>query len=290
LSGENNPARDQWSRYGDDRQARQAISVIYKGKTETFNVARTGYMEKEMTYPDVRNLKFDGSLYYKISDKFEVSYGYRYGTMDGVFQRGNRIQLKDVKVQNHKVELRSSNLLFRAYVLKENTGNSYNLNPLAYSLDLSNASNAVWGTRFKNALQTQLNNGVDLATAMNEARKVADQGRAEPGTPQFDSLKNIIVNSNNWDVKSASLPNGAPNGGAAVHQYSNTYHFDFEYSFSKIKWANILVGADYRLYEVIPDGNTFVDFQGLLMKEHNLIRMDPLARTNTIRNMVALHN
>jgi len=61
-------------------------------------------------------------------------------------------------------------------------------------------------------------------------------------------------------VKSASLPNGAPNGGAAVHQYSNTYHFDFQYSFSKIKWANIMVGADYRLYQVIPDGNTFVDF------------------------------
>ncbi|HKG68186.1 MAG TPA: TonB-dependent receptor, partial [Segetibacter sp.] len=43
-------------------------------------------------------------------------------------------------------------------------------------------------------------------------------------------------------------------------QYSNTYHFDFQYNLSKIKWANILVGADYRLYEVIPDGNTFVDF------------------------------
>ena len=29
---------------------------------------------------------------------------------------------------------------------------------------------------------------------------------------------------------------------------------------SAVKWANILVGADYRLFEVIPDGNTFVDF------------------------------
>jgi hypothetical protein len=103
LSGENNPARDQWSRYGDDRQARQAISVLYKGKTETFNVAgRTGYMENEMTHPDARNLKFDGGLFYKLNEKLEVSYSYRYGLMDGVFQRGNRIQLKDVTVQNHK--------------------------------------------------------------------------------------------------------------------------------------------------------------------------------------------
>ncbi len=260
LSGENNPARDQWSRYGDDRQARQTITVNYKGQTETFNVARTGYLEKDLVNSEVRNLKFDGGLYYKVNDKLEASYSYRYGIMDGVFQRGNRIQLKDVTVQNHKVELRGADLLFRAYALKENTGNSYNLNPLAYSLDLSNASNAVWGARFKNELQKQLDNNVDLATAMQAARAVADQGRAEPGTPEFENLKNVIVNSNNWDVKSASLPNGAPNGGAAVWQFSNTYHADFQYSFSKIKWANILVGADYRLFEVIPDGNTFVDF------------------------------
>jgi outer membrane receptor protein involved in Fe transport len=260
LSGVNNPARDQWSRYGDDRQARQAITVNYQGKQTTFNVARTGYVEKDLTNPNVSNLKFDAGLYYKISDKLEISYGYRYGTMDGVFQRGNRIQLDGVTVQNHKIELRGTDLLVRAYMLRENTGNSYNLNPLAYSLDLINASNVVWGTKFKNELQTELNNGVGLAAAMAGARAVADQGRAEPGTRQFDSLKNIIVNSNNWDVKSASTPNGAPNGGAAVHQYSNTYHLEFQYSVSKIKWANVLVGADYRLYQVIPDGNTFVDF------------------------------
>ncbi|MEI6948402.1 TonB-dependent receptor [Paraflavisolibacter sp. H34] len=259
LSGDNNPAQDQWSRYGDDRQARQAISVNYKGKTETFNVARTGYLEKDLIYPDVRNLKFDGGLFYKLNDKLEASYSYRYGIMDGVFQRGNRIQLKDVSVQNHKFELKGADLLFRAYVLKENTGKSYNLNPLAYSLDLSHASNADWATKFKTELQAQLNNNVELAAAMKAARAAADAGRAEPGTAAFETLKNTIVNSNNWDVKSASLPNGAPNGGAAVWQFSNTYHADLQYSFSKIKWASILAGADFRLYEVIPDGNTFVD-------------------------------
>ncbi len=259
LSGDNNPAKDQWSRYGDDRQARQAISVQYNGTTETFNVARTGYLEKDLTHPDVRNLKFDGALFYKLNEKLELSYSYRYGIMDGIFQRGNRVQLKDVTVQNHKLELRGENLLLRAYVLKENTGHSYNLNPVAYNLDLVNATNAVWGTRFKNELQTQINLGTDLATAMKLARVVADQGRYEPGTARFDSLKNIIVNSNNWDIASVT-PGGAPSGGGALWQFSNTYHLDFQYNFSKIKWATILVGADARLFSVIPDGNTFVDF------------------------------
>lgn len=259
LSGDNNPAQDQWSRYGDDRQARQAISVQYQGRTETFNVARTGYLEKDLTDKTVRNLKFDLGAYYKIREKYELSYSYRFGTMDGIFQRGNRIQLKDVEVQSHKVELHGTNLVVRAYLLKENTGHSYNLNPLAYNLDLSNASNAAWGAKFKNELQSQINNGTDLPAAMRLARQVADQGRYEPGTARFDSLKNIIVNSNNWDIAS-SVATGAPNGGAALWQFSNTYHAEFQYTFNKIKWANFLVGADYRRYEVIPDGNTFVDF------------------------------
>jgi len=259
LSGENNPARDQWSRYGDDRQARQSISVTQNGVTKVFNVARTGYLEKDLTNKNVRNSKFDAGLFFKVTEKLELSYGYRYGIMDGIFQRGNRIQLKDVTVQNHKIELHSPDLLIRGYVLKENTGHSYNLNPLAYNLDLSNASNAVWGARFKSELQTQLNAGTELATAMQRARTVADAGRYEPGSARFDSLKNIIVNSNNWDI-AASVPGGAPNGGAALWQFSNTYHLDFQYAVSKINWAKMLVGADYRRYEVIPDGNTFVDF------------------------------
>ena len=258
LSGANNPATDQWSRYGDDRQARQAIAIQYKGKTETFNVARTGYLEKELTYPTVKNIKFDAGLFYKFK-KYELSYSYRYGIMDGIFQRGNRIQLKDVTVQNHKLQLQGNDLLVRVYALRENTGHSYNLNPLAYNLDLNNATNAVWGTNFKNELQKQVDNGTDLAAAMKLARAVADNGRAEPGTPQFDALKNIIVNSNNWDIASV-VAGGAPNGGGALWQFSNTYHADFQYNFSKIKWATILAGADYRLFEVIPDGNTFVDF------------------------------
>jgi iron complex outermembrane recepter protein len=259
LSGENNPATDQWSRYGDDRQARQAIAIQYQGKTETFNVARTGYLEKDLIYPKVRNLKFDGGLFYRLTEKVELSYGYRYGIMDGIFQRGNRIQLKDVTVQNHKIELKGPDLSVHAYLLKENTGNSYNLNPVAYNLDLNHATNAQWGAVFKNELQAQVNQGTNLATAMQLARKAADAGRAEPGTPEFNALKNTIVNSNNWDIASV-VPGGAPQGGGALWQYSNTYHLDFQYNVSAIKWANILLGADYRRYEVVPDGNTFVDF------------------------------
>ncbi|MBO0930926.1 TonB-dependent receptor [Fibrella sp. HMF5036] len=259
LSGANNPAADLWNRYGDDRSSRSAIAIQYQGKTETVNVSRTGYYEKDLVNPQVRNLKFDGSVHYRVTEKMELTYGYRYGLMDGIFQRGNKIQLNGVTVQNHKLELRSPDLLARVYVLSENTGNSYNLNPLAYNLDLNNGTNTAWAGKFQKELQAQVNNGTDLATAMNRARAVADAGRAEPGTAAFNTLTTTIVGVNNWDIGSV-IPGAPATGGAALWQQSHTYHADIQYNWRQVKFADVLVGADFRQYAVVPDGNNFVDF------------------------------
>ncbi|QKG53186.1 TonB-dependent receptor domain-containing protein [Hymenobacter sp. BRD67] len=260
LSGAFNPAADLWNRYGDDSNSSLTITVPYNGKNQKFVVTRTGYYEKDLVNPIVRNIKADASLHYKLTDKLELSYGYRFGLMDGVFQRGNKIQLDGVTVQNHKLELQGSDFTVRAYTLLENTGNSYNLNPLSLNLDLQNGSNAVWGARFTDALKSQLASGVGLAPAMVAARTAADAGRAEPGTQAFNDLKNQIIHINNWDsgvnVKGAPIP-----GGAALSQHSRTYHTEGLWNLGpRIRFADVLLGADARVYQIIPDGNNFVDF------------------------------
>ena len=260
LSGPYNPAADLWNRYGDDTNTSLSISIPYQAKNQTFTVSRTGYYERDLVKPIVRNIKADATVAYKLTDKLELSYGYRYGLMDGVFQRGNKIQLDGVTVQNHKLELRSDEFTVRAYTLLENTGNSYNLNPLALNLDLQNGSNAVWGGKFRTALQSQLAAGTALGPAMVAARAAADAGRAEPGTVAFDALKSQIIGLNNWDsgvnVAGAPIP-----GGAALQQHSRTYHTDGVWNLGpRVKFMDLLVGADARVYQVIPDGNNFVDF------------------------------
>lgn len=260
LSGANNPAADLWNRYGDDNAGNVSITIPYQGRNETFNVRRTGYYERDLTNPIVRNIKADASLHYKLTEKLELSYGYRFGLMDGVFQRGNKIQLDGVTVQNHKVELRGQDFTARAYMLIENTGNSYNLNPLALNLDLQNGSNAAWGTKFRTELQNQLGAGLSLADAMRQARVAADAGRAVPGTPEFDALKAQIVHTNNWD-SGVNVPGAPVPGGAALTQRSHTYHAEGLWNLGqRVKFVDVVVGADARLYEVIPDGNNFVDF------------------------------
>ena len=99
-----------------------------------------------------------------------------------MFQRGNKIQLDNVVVQNHHLELKGNNFVVRAYVSVENTGDSYNVKPLADNMDLYSGgatdtkTPASWGTKFKNALNAlaAANGGVltsaNLAAATQYAR------------------------------------------------------------------------------------------------------------------------
>jgi outer membrane receptor protein involved in Fe transport len=273
LNGINNVAFDGWNKYGDDVLAgSNTVSVsgltINGQPNQTLNVARTGYWERDLVQPDVDNLKFDAAIHYRIGETAELSYDYRIGKMDGVFQRGNKIQLDNVVIQNHKLELKGSNYLLRSYISIENSGDSYNVKPLADNLDLaSGGSGSAWGTKYKNALNAYAaSNGgsltaENLAAATAYARQQADAGRAEPGTPAFESLKNTIIGINNWDIKSSTIPNAPETGGAALIQKSRMYHVEGQYDLSgKIRYFDLLLGADARLYEIIPDGNSFVDF------------------------------
>ncbi|EHQ30560.1 TonB-dependent receptor [Mucilaginibacter paludis] len=267
-----NAAYDGWNKYGDDALA-GSNTVAIKGITvngvarPTLTVARTGYNEVDLVDPKVSNLKFDAGFAYKLNPTTEISYSYRFGTMDGVFQRGNKIALNGATVQNHKVELKGKNFLVRGYVSLENTGDSYNVKPLADNLDLNHASNSVWAATYKSALIAYGNahggslTSANLADATVAARAAADAGRVEPGTAAFNELKKTIVGINNWDIKSSLIPNAPVTGGAALVQQSRMYNGEAQWDLTdKVKIFDLLVGGDARVYQIIPDGNNFVDF------------------------------
>jgi outer membrane cobalamin receptor len=278
LSSANNVAFDGWNKYGDDALAGSNV-VSISGLTingqsnRTLRVARTGYWETELVDPKVENLKFDAGLHYRLNEKAEMTYSYRVGKMDGVFQRGNKIKLDNVVVQNHALQLKGDNYTILSYVSIENTGNSYNVKPLADNMDLYSGgatdtkTPTSWGTKFKNALNAYAaaNGGsltsANLVAATQYARQQADASRVKPGTPEFEALKNTIIKINNWDIKSPAIPDAPETGGAALIQKSRLYHTEAQWDLSgKIKIFDLLIGGDARIYEIIPDGNNFVDF------------------------------
>ncbi len=278
LNGDNNVAYDGWNRYGDDALAGSNLVSIsgltIDGKpSQTLRVGRTGYYEVDLVSPKVANLKADAAIHYRISNNAELSYSYRFGEMDGVFQRGNKVRLENVHVQNHHLELKGTNYVIRSYVSVENTGDSYNVKPLADNLDLYSGGATdtkkpeSWGSKFKSALNSYGEahggglNADNLAEATKYARQQADASRVLPGTPEFNQLKNTITSINNWDIKSGSIPDAPETGGAALIQKSRLYHTEAQWDLSsKIKIFDLLIGGDARVYEIIPDGNNFVDF------------------------------
>lgn len=277
LNGGNNVAFDGWNKYGDDALAGSNVVSIgglkIDGKAnQTLRVARTGYWETDLVSPKVDNLKFDAAVHYKITENAELSYSYRVGKMDGVFQRGNKIQLDNVIVQNHHVELKGSDYVIRAYISIENTGDSYNVKPTADNMDLYSGgatdtkTATSWGTKFKNALLAygashDSLTSANLAAATQYAREQADASRVKPGTPEFEALKKTITKINNWDIKSSSIPDAPETGGSALVQKSRLYHTEAQWDLTRhVKIVNLLVGGDARLYDIIPDGNNFVDF------------------------------
>lgn len=285
LNGANNIVFDGWNKYGDDALAgSNTISVtgltIDGAPNKTLTVARTGYWESDLVDPKVDNLKFDAALHYRLNTNTELSYTYRIGKMDGVFQRGNKVKLDNVIVQNHQVELKGRNYTVKAYVSKENSGDSYNVKPLADNLDLyTGGSGSAWNAKFKTALnQYAADNGgaltsANLAAATAYARQQADAGRAEPGTARFNTVKDSIIKINNWDIKSSSIPDAPVTGGAALIQKSNLYHVEGQWDLSKyVKYFNLLIGSDFRVYELIPDGNNFVDFKRPIAERNTALK------------------
>ena len=275
LNGKNNIVFDGWNKYGDDALAgSNTVSITglkIDGLTNrTLTVGRTGYWEKDLVDPKVDNLKFDATMVYKFNANNQLTYSYRVGKMDGVFQRGNKIKLDNVVVQNHQLEFKGSNFMLKAYTSRENSGDSYNVKPLADNLDLySGGSASVWAAKYKSALNAFVVGKGDsslrsetLAEANRYAREQADAGRVVPGTPRFNAVRDSIIHINNWDIRSSTIPNAPVTGGAALIQKSNLYHLEGQLDLSdKVKFAKLLVGADARVYELIPDGNNFVDFK-----------------------------
>jgi outer membrane receptor protein involved in Fe transport len=243
-----NPAADLINRYGDEYNS-DLKTLTLAGKK--YDVSRTGYLEKDLTDYAVKNTKADASIHFRPNSFTEISYTYRIGVVTNNYQRGNRVRLDGERIQQHAIDLKTRDFSFKAYYTDENTGpNSFNFRPLGENIDMAfKKSNQWWSdytTGFNNAYNT---NGHNVTGALDAARSFADNGRYVPGTRGFDSVRNKIIHTNNWDTV-----------GAQMLLKSSFVHFEGQYDLSRlIPFVQVLVGANYRDYIVTPDGNNYVN-------------------------------
>jgi outer membrane receptor protein involved in Fe transport len=228
----------------------------------SMRVSRTGYTEKELVDPNTLNFKLGGSLNYKLSNNTEaILMGY-WGTGNTVYTGDDRYSLKNLKMAQYKLEVNSKNWLLRAYTTQENSGDSYAVTLAASIFNEYWKPSPQWYPEYvAGYINARLNNGLTDQQAHIAARQFADIGRPLPGTPQFTSLFNQVTST-----PIGQISGSAPRGGAKFLDRTDLYAVEGQYNLSHLtkKFADILVGGNFRRFVLNSQGTLFADSTGAL--------------------------
>ncbi len=221
------------------------------------NVSRTGYNEDEVINHDTYNYKVSGALHYKVTPSVEAILSGYWGTANTVYTGSERYSLNGLKMGQYKLELNNKNWLIRAYTTQENSGESFNATVTSRLFNETwkpSGGATGWFSQYAQTyLGARLNGAIDM-DAHTLARNFADGGRPNPGSAAFNDGFNKI----------RSIPIGA--GGGLFVDRTDLYMVEGQYNLSELtgKVADVLVGANYKKYNLNSQGTLFADGGGTI--------------------------
>ncbi len=226
-------------------------------------LTRDGLKETDLLESrDATSIKLSGALHYRLNDKLEASYGYRYGNGSTVYQGSERYVLRNFVQQYHKLELKGANFFLRGYTSGTDAGKSYNLTALGGLVnERFSPTRTQWvptylGTYVGGLLQAKLANPMfDLANVPAEmtaqlhaaARAKANAGIPAPGSAAYQSAVE-------------SVRNGLfQKGGAGFIDNSKLYHLEGNVNLSSLfnDAIGLQVGGNWRRYDLFSNGTIF---------------------------------
>lgn len=266
------PNFDGLNLYGDETQ----IPVPIGGTFGTLDLRRTGWREGDLIDDyEARSLKGDVALHYRINDKLEALYNYRFGGGSSVYQGSQKYALRDFTQQFHKLELRSDNFFVRGYVTATDAGDSYNMAALGGQVNERLSPTATrWAPEYAQTYVLAMQGYVDGVPAGNSeaahaaARAYADRNRPAVGSTRFKQVVDSVRNE--YFQRDPA--------GAKFIDESRLYHAEFNYNFAdKIEFAEIQVGGNVRQYSLFSDGTIFnedpedgTDFERISINEFGI--------------------
>lgn len=213
------------------------------------NVSRTGYDEKDIIDPNTLNFKLGGAFHYRITDKLEAVLAGTWGTGNSVYTGSDRYSFRDFKMGQYKLELNSRNWYLRGYTTQENAGQSFNATVTTQYTNEAWKPSTTWFPEYAQTFLGAMLGGADEATAHAQARAFADRDRPAPNTPEFRSIFD--------NVRGVSISEG---GGLFIEK-SDLYQLEGQYNLSDVtgRFADVLVGANYKTYVLNSEGTLFTD-------------------------------
>lgn len=222
-------------------------------------VSRTGYEERHLVDYNSLNVKLTGGLHYMITPGIEASLNSYFGTGTTVYTGADRYALRNLKIAQHKLELRHANWFVRGYTTQENAGDSYNATALGNFINDSWKANGTWFGQYFGAYSEFRRNTAGAGSPMNAhdfARATADAGRLLPGTPQF--------NATSERVRKTPIAKG----GALFLDKSDLYAVDGQVNLSDMlafsDKVELLVGAGWKQWVLNSQGTIFADTLGAI--------------------------
>ena len=246
---------------GAVQQIAQSLGIGgYLGSIPDQIVSRTGYDERYLVDYGAKNYKVNGALHYRISDRSELSYTLNYGAGTSVYTGAQRYSLKNFEITQHKLELRGSNYFLRGYTTRENSGESFIADLTGVNINSMWKDNSTWFVEYALGYMGALaQQGVapgapgttdQQANAHGAARGIAEQGRYEPGSLEFENASK--------EVRSKFIPEGS-----LFNDKSRMYMAEGQYDFrEEIDFMDLQVGGQYRVYELRSNGTIFADVEG----------------------------
>ena len=224
---------------------------LARGYYGSQNVSRTGYNEKDLVDYNTYNVKLSGELRYKLTENVEAIVAGNWGTGTTVYTGADRYSVKNLKMGQYKLEVKAKNWFLRGYTIQENSGDAYTATTAAVAINRAWKADATWFGTYASMYSAYRMAGLPDDQAHTKARGDAQVGVYLPGTPEYKAAFDKAVGISIKD------------GGAKFADASDMYHFEGQYNFSdKIKWAEVLVGANYRLYSLNSHGTIFADTAG----------------------------
>jgi outer membrane receptor protein involved in Fe transport len=213
-------------------------------------VSRTGYNEQNLVDYNAKSIKTSTSLHYKLSNTVQAVLQANWGTGTTVYTGSDRYSIRNFSIGQYKLEVKGQDFMVRGYTTQERSGDSYISSILGSYINEASKASTAWFPQYVGNYVGARAAGAPDAQAHSLARTAADVGRFLPGSPQFESAKNTIMNTN--------ISSGL---GARFNDKSNLYHYEGMYNLTgALKEAfELQVGASYRRYDLNSGGTIFDD-------------------------------
>ena len=239
----------------DVAQVLESLGLAPSGSSAlvpSVDVSRTGYQEAQLTDYSAESIKADWGLYFRPwGNDFEIQYVGKVGTGSTIYQGAQRYRIDGFSLQQHKIEVKNNNFFVRGYITSDKAGDTYVMDVLGPNLLNAWKDHTTWFGEYVGEYIGQTLQGASNEQAHAEARAVAETGRPDENSAEFQNLLNSVTSDTNFLT------------GAGFKDNSKIYHSDANYNFvDMIDFAEIQIGSSFRTYRLNSFGTIYADAEG----------------------------